>query len=373
MLRKRISLIALVVTVLLTSFALYFLYSIEVVATSNNSSYSTIDLPESDTAFGGIFYMPHIPDSLPYSRYKLIEDSFSRIKQSIDIKNSSTGGSGFFNSVWGLFEINNRSFSEMPHSTLFMDTNSDPVMKAFIDSMNLLYPHPSEKEMIDRDLEIDKKFQERHKDKFDSARKELEKDKSYYFALNGYELKGYDSKFYIKDNTYNLAYVKWDTTKKTRYDTVTNGHYESKQLKIRYASTTNRILIPVDKRTHTVLSIGMFGFTVITFMVFLYFFFGLPVQVLLNIAKGKAFTEKNINMLKQISWAALVISTLTIAGPYIFRLIFWKMIPGDFVLKPFLNTLVQNLPILFMSLVAFFVAKAFQRGHKLQQYEDLTI
>lgn len=373
MLRKKISLIALVITVLLTSFALYFWYSIEGVTTSSNPSYSTIDIPESDTAFGGIFYRPYIPDSLPYSKYRMIEDSFNRIKQNRDLKNSGTGGSGFFNSVFGLFEIKNLFFTEMPHSTLITDTNSDPVMKAFIDSMNQLYPHPSEQQKIERDMEIDKKIQERHTYKFDSFQKEREKDKSYYFALNGYELKDYDSKFYIKDNSYNLAYVKWDTSKKNGYQTVTYGHYESKQLKIRYASTDNRILIPVSKRTHTVLSIGMFGFTVVTFMVFLYFFFSLPIQVLLNIAKGKAFTEKNISMLKQISWAALVISMLTIASPYIFRLIFWKMIPGDFVLKPFFNTLLQNLPILFMSLVAFFVAKAFQRGHKLQQYEDLTI
>lgn len=370
MLKKRISFIALVITGSLTLFVLYVWNSFKGVV-STGHSYSTIDHPESDTAFGGIFYLPHIPDSLPYSKYRMIDDSFKKVKLNIDLNNSGSHINGLFNSTFGFGEIKDNLFSLTPPSTF--NTDSDSVMKVFVDSMNRVYPNPTEKEINDRDMEIEKKFQERMKDKYDAVKKEQEKDKSYYFALNGYELNDYDSRFYIKDNTYNLAYVKWDTVIKKGQDSFPHGHYESKQLKVRYASANKRILIPVSENTYTVLKIVQLSFTLLTFILIVYFFFGLPVQVLVNISRGKVFTKRNISMLEEISWVALIIALLTIISPYLFKLIFWKMIPGDFILEPFFNALLKNLAILVMAVVAFFIAKAFKRGYKLQQYEDLTI
>lgn len=370
MFKKRISLIALVITGALTLFGLYVWNSFEGKVMFDRS-YSSIDLPEGDSAFGGIFFIPHIPDSLPYSKYRMIEDSFNRIKQHIDLKNSGSGANMLSNSTFGFAEIKNRSFSEK--SASFYNSDSDYVMKAFIDSINREYPNLSEKEAVDRNWKVEKKMNERQRYKFDSTQKELEKDQSYYFILNGYDLKDNDSKFFIKDNTYNLAYVKWDTVIWKGTDSFPQGHYESKRLKVRYASAYKRIFIPLTKNTYTALRITMLGFTLLSFIVIVYFFFGLPIQVLVNISRGKAFAERNISMLKQISWAAFILSVLMLTSPYIFRLIFWKIIPDDFILEPFLTMLVKNIPIFMIALVAFFVAKAFKRGYKLQQYEDLTI
>jgi hypothetical protein len=371
MLKKKISPIALLITGLLTLLMVYLWSSIKGVAGSDGFT-SNIDLPESDTAFGGIFYQPFIDDSLPHSKYKSIEDSFTWIKRAKQLRNNGSGAKVMSNSIFGVFAIMNQPFSEAPHS-IFRTSDEDPVIKTFIDSINKLYPNPSEKEVIDNNLEIEKKFRDRFKGKADSVTKEKEKDRSYYFTLEGYSLKNYDTKFFIKGNSFNLAYVKWDTIIRRKYDSTQSGHYESKQIKVRYATDAKRILIPVSKKTHAILDVSFIAFTFISIVVILYFFLGLPIQVLVNISKGRAFTEKNIYMLRQISWAAFIIAVLTTASPYIFRLLFWKMIPGDFVLEPFLNTLFENLPILLMALVTFLIAKAFRRGYKLQQYEDMTI
>lgn len=376
MLKKRISLIALVIVGAFILFGIYVWNNISSSSTSYDGFTSVIDGPESDgpesdTAFGGIFSSPHIDDSLPYYKYRQILDSFTQAKQRRESKNKGSGLAGFSSGGIGVYSVQKKSSYELPF--LPFVTETDPVIRAFIDSLNKMHPNPSEQQLNDDLSEIDKKMNEGVRNRMDSVNKELGKERLYYFALSGYELKDYNSQFYIKDDTYNLVYVKFDTLIKRKYDSTERGHFESKQIKVRYASNYKAILIPVTKTTHTILNYIIWVFAFITGAIIIYFFMGLPIQILINISKGKAFTEKNIYMLKQISWVALIISILTIISPYIFRLICWKMIPEDFVLQPFINRIIQNLPVLFMVLVTFLIAKAFKKGYKLQQYEDLTI
>ena len=359
------SLTAFLVTASGILIIIYLFNSIKAVRTTGSSS--VIHLPDTDTAFGGIFSSLHTEDSMPYYEYKKAEDSFNRIKQIRDVKNNGLAMGSFSSGGIGIFSAKKRLSTDLP---LYRFDPNNVAVKSLIDSLNKVYPNPSAKKLSDEDEIIHKKINDQLKDKTDSVNRELEKEKLYYFGLSGYELKDYDSKFYIDSNGYNLAYVKWNTPVKTEYK---HGHYENKQIKIRYASDTKRILIPISEKTYKILNFIIWVFAFFTGAVILYFFFGLPIRLLINISKGLAFIERNIQILNQISAVALIISVVTIISPYIFRLMFWKIIPDDFKMQPFLNRIIDNLPVLIMVLITFFIAKAFKKGYKLQYEQDLTI
>ncbi len=43
-----------------------------------DENHSSISMPDTDTAFGGIFSYPYITDSLPHYKYKKLEDKYKR-------------------------------------------------------------------------------------------------------------------------------------------------------------------------------------------------------------------------------------------------------------------------------------------------------
>ncbi|MBK8785852.1 MAG: DUF2975 domain-containing protein [Chitinophagaceae bacterium] len=344
---------------------IYFLSSGKAV----KSSYSYgIILPDSDTALGGIFSSLHVQDSTPYYIYKKSEDSFNSIKQIRDNRNSGKAMESISNGVMGVFSTNKKTFSELPFHPF---NPGDTVIKSFIDSLNKVYLKPSAKESEVMDELINKKLSSQTTYRMDSINKELEKEKLYYFGLRGYELKDYDTQFYIADDKYHLAYVKWDRQAGENHNK--EGHYESKQIKVRYTSERKTILIPISKKIYKILNITIWAFSFLTGALILYFFFGLPIRLLINISKGKAFTKRNIQMLNQVCLFAIIISFFTIVSPYIFRLLFWQHIPDDFKMESLLNKIFDNLVVLFIAVITFIIAKAFKKGYTLQYEQDLTI
>ena len=346
---------------------IYFLSSGKAV----KSSYSYgIILPDSDTALGGIFSSLHVQDSTPYYIYKKSEDSFNRVKQIRDNRNSGKAMESISNGVMGVFSTNKKTFSELPFHPF---NPGDTVIKSFIDSLNAVYPKPPAKESVVIDELINKKLSDQTSIRMDSVNKELEKEKLYYFNLSGYDLKDHDTRFYIADDKYHLAYVKWDKPIKAGNELNKEGHYESKQIKVRYASERKSVLIPISKKTYTILNVTIWVFAFLTGAMILYFFFGLPIRLLINISKGRAFTERNIQMLNQVCLFALIISSFAILSPYIFRIIFWQMIPDDFKMESLLQKIADNLVVLIIAVITFIIAKAFKKGYTLQYEQDLTI
>lgn len=346
---------------------IYFLNNITGRTTNDTSS---INLPENDTSFGGIFSSLYPEDSIHYSEFKKAQDSFNRIKQARDIKNKGLGMESFSSGGIGVFSARVKSSTDMP--SYRYDPNN-AIIKAIIDSLNKVYPHPSAKQSADVEEIINKKINAQFKEGTDSINRELEKEKLHYFGLGGYELKNYNTEFYISNNSYNLAFIKLDTVIKSISGMQRNGHYESKQIKVRYASERKTILIPITERTYKVLNFVLWAFAFFTGALILYFFFGLPIRLLINISKGHAFIERNIQMLNQISGFAFLIFFLTVITPYIFRLLFWNMIPDDFKMESLLNKIFDNLLMLIIALITFIIAKAFKKGYKLQYEQDLTI
>jgi hypothetical protein len=287
-----------------------------------------------------------------------------------ELKNNGTYRSGFSAGGIGVYTIPKSIYGETQFNAA---AEADLVSNKMIDSFNKKYPSPTTKQLHDFENAMQQKVEERMNFKSDSIHKELSKDVYTYLALKGYNLKDDDTRFYLQNDANYLAVVKWDTTVNNNGAKNEYGHYEAKPIKVRYASESKLVLIPISKTTGSILNIVIWAFGFLAAVLTLYFFLGLPILFLINISKGKAFTEANIRILKQISTVSLIIAVLAIATPYIFRLFFWKTIPEELVPEPLMSRITDNLPLLFIMVVTFFISIAFKKGFKLQQEQDLTI
>ena len=177
----------------------------------------------------------------------------------------------------------------------------------------------------------------------------------------------------MQGEAFNIAYVKWDSVIKRKYDSTKTGHYERKQIPVRYSTDDKRILIPINKKKHDFFksALVVFIFTSIFFLI--YIFIGLPIQILIDISKGKAFTKENIRRFKLMAYVLFFCTFLKVFSPYIMDFIYRKIIPKEFHLEPVSTAIINNIYLFLIALVLFFVGNAFQRGYKLQQDQVLTI
>lgn len=278
---------------------------------------STIDLPQSDTAFAGIFYSLQFNDSLPHYIYRRMEDSAKLIRTEQGIENRSVGGDGMGIGAFGVYAMN------------------------------------------------------RHQNTW-NAMAVNNKDQYHYIGIDGYRLDR-ESKFFIQNETYNLAYVKWDSTKKNSNSNWKHGHYERKEIPVRYSAEDERVLIPVTKFQYDALR-ALFYLLWFVFLVgMLYFFLGIPVQVLLNISRGLAFDENNVRYFNVIARLFFVLGLLYFVGPYILDLFLRIIIPADFKRPPFTAGLGSVCWLFVLSIAVSITGKAFQKGNTMQKEQDLTI
>jgi Protein of unknown function (DUF2975) len=372
MFRKNISLIAITIA---AAFTLYFFFLIKSVLSGSANTppmFRTISLPEGDTAFGGLFFDPQINDSLPHYQYKCIDDSIKRIKKLIEINNKSTGN-GRSVGAFGVTEIK-RDWS----LDLNNDISKDSVLRGLVDSMDLLSIRMVSLKESDSLSTIQKLMDEIHRRSTARHNEVLQQEKQreekfYYLALEGYRIEDHNTQFFLDKNDYNLAYVVWDTVVKRTFDSTKQGHYERKRISVRYAADDQRVLVPITKKHYHLISNALtFGGYFIIFLL-VYFFVGLPFQIIINISKGKAFTLKNIYRFKLMAVVLLIYGLMSVAAPYLLKLIYNNIIPEEFALKPFTQTFFSYLPFLLSSLGLFLISKAFQRGYNLQQENALTI
>jgi len=373
MLKKRISIIALIIAITLTLFFFYALKSFKSSTGPFPMDWS-VSIPEDDTAFGGLFASPDINDSLPYYAYKKIEDSIKRIIDASQLDNKSiASGSGYgpvgvytVKKTWQAWWDNNSkndslvrllqdSISILNQNRVKQNNNKDSIKK-IKEELGIIYWRLNVRE---NELSQEKQKQE-------------EAEQFYYFGLDGYSL-DYYTKFFLQNGTFNLAYVKWDSVIKRKYDSTQVGHYERKQIPVRYSTEDKRVLIPVSKNQHRFISVALNILSFSWLFFFVYFFIGLPIQILINISKGDAFNKKNIKRFKIMVYVLFAYALISTLAPYILKFFFRKMIPSDFQLQTFLHGFFNNLYLFLIAIVIFVIAKAFQKGYRLQQEQDLTI
>jgi hypothetical protein len=150
-----------------------------------------------------------------------------------------------------------------------------------------------------------------------------------------------------------------------------NGN--SKEIQVAYLKDFNSsVLVPVSKgfftagRNFTFILMAVIGFAL------LYIFIALPINVLLNISRGKVFTQINLRDLHIIAYTSLGFFIVQMITPYIVSLFFLKKIPAELTIS-FSALFDSNWEIGLFGIVTLAIARAFFKGYKLQQEQDLTI
>lgn len=370
--KRRVSILALAIAGLVTVF-LFFMFRTVTAISDVSEDYGgyTIDMPESDTAFAGIFYTPRFNDSLPHYLYRRMEDSAKRAKTESERENRCVSASGISMALFGVYSM------DVPK----VYTRKEQWMKELVDKMDHATVAAGDKIKSTADKDSIEKIKTRLRDSLAYYKRYYEeriaiaekyKEKYYYLAFDGYKLDEH-SKFFIQNETYNLAYVKWDTAKKNANSSWQHGHYERKEIRVRYSAENERVLVPVSQHQYQALQALVYVLMFVLLVSGLYFFIGIPVQVLLNISRGQAFDENNVRYFNIIARLFFVLGLLYLFGPYIMDLFLRSIIPADFKRPPLTDGLGKICWLFVLSIAVYITGKAFQKGNTLQKEQDLTI
>ena len=365
---KRLGIIAITVTILI---ALYFIVTFGLITqtTGSSSNTSSINLPSEDTTFGNLFFSAYIPDSLPYAKYKIVADIQNAYIQKKEQINNGRALSGF-------------SFSNLGLKSGFAETKNYDELSANFSTKNIL-ERLALKETINNLLAKEKNRDTIFKlqKKIDSITEYLQfhsfnviseqrTNKEYYFSIGKYELKDYDTKFFIKNSTYNLAKVKWQQNKNNPNNKI--GKYYIDKINFRYSSTDKEILIPLNAKTYKFLEILLISLIVIAGIAIIYFYVGIPIQILINISRGDPFSVININYLNVIIKFTIGLTLFLLIIPRLLGFILVKDFYKDFT-ESNTDTVLNVLKSIFMIVGLILIRKAFIKGKNLQHENELTV
>jgi hypothetical protein len=363
-----ISVIALVIAAIITLCLLIYgkMLTAFAIHTGADQSFESWNYPTNDTAYGTMFATLNINDSVPHYIYKKAEDSLKKITDLRDYENKGIGA-GISTASVGVVEIEHREH--------FFDNGlmKDAIYKSINDSIQQLTDWEDTVKRKMNELKIEK-LSNRLKERAAEFDKNLggEQNPDYYFVIKNYTL-DYPTSFFIKNGLYNLAYIKFDSTVKRSTGQTKYGHYEHKQIAVRYGNQNKTIMIPITKAQYQFLYNAIFISIYFIYLLSFYFFIGLPFKLLTNISRGKAFNKQNITYLKKMSYAAFAYFIVGIAFIFAMRFTYRNLIPNEFQTQSFLQIVADHLIFFLVGIALFIVAKAFERGYNLQTEQDLTI
>ena len=199
---------------------------------------------------------------------------------------------------------------------------------------------------------------------YDFKTEQAHSKQEYYIALPSYSADPSVSTEIRNDKTY-LRYVNWDDSLHKK------GHSAVKEIAVSYLPEQKEILLPVSEQTFN----GA-RFTLVILILFylfmLYVTIGMPINLVLNISKGKVFLLKNIKALFFISFVLLGFFLWTITAPYLIALLLGQKIPSGFYIS-FTSLVLDHILYLLSGIAVLFIALAFRKGYTLQNEQDLTM
>jgi len=196
--------------------------------------------------------------------------------------------------------------------------------------------------------------------------------RKHFISFTGFALRD-NATFLIDQNNYIIE--NFVPEKKTENGSI--GHMESKKVRVRL-STENvptkglTLLIPVSQKAFIWIEIFMYALMAVAFIVGIWIFIKLPVEILLNIANGKSFNKKNIKNLAIIGWTIIGFAFCSILIPKLIQVLFPSLIPKE-IYYPMWLVLFDYKWSFIGGAAILLLAKAFKKGYNLQQEQDLTV
>jgi len=200
----------------------------------------------------------------------------------------------------------------------------------------------------------------------------LESPDKYFYILKGWKMKSEEHPFfgnytyYVKDGVpYFRKYIIKSTDSKHIIMDMTE-----KKLNYFYEQKDKTLLIPISKNTYTFAKY---------FTVFTMFVFGalsllcilLCLKFLYNISRGKVFILENIKMLRQASYITILTPGATLLICFSYALIFNKYFDENVVVNT--DFFKGEIKILIVGLAVSILYFVFKRGFNIQQENDLVV
>lgn len=323
---------------------------------------SRIPTSGDDPPFGGLFYSARINDSLPHYLYQHIADSLEKINKERLSENSSE-----MHTSMSLASIGVYSREIPPPGNIRQELIYD--QWAFRDSLSDV---AHKKMAATKNKDSIRTIKDQLNDTLAYYNSQIKREYLYYLGLKGYSLDK-ESQFFVQNGTYNLVFPKWDSRGKTGETNWLHGHYVQKQIPVRYATRDKLLLIPVSQKNFKILNVVMSVLNISLVFFAGYCLLGLPLLILINISKGKAFDDINIKRFAIMVQVLLGWMLVKILSPYILWLFYRKMIPDDFTLPNFWQLLWDNGELFIIAVAIYITRMAFQKGNNLQKEQDLTI
>jgi hypothetical protein len=220
---------------------------------------------------------------------------------------------------------------------------------------------------------------------------ELNRNTRYYIVLHEYQpatdeasLIGYQPVYYGRSGKTYKKYVNKDSAtiplvpkgQSSANDRHFFGHWETKELEYRTADVVGglpehkNILIPVSKNTHTVFKILCWAGLVLLVLAIIYFVVINSVRVIMEVARGRAFSTKNYRRLFLMAYCLAGIQLVNLLFQVTGHLVCKDRYAGDWI--PYVEWMEVG-RWMTAALVLWFVALAFRKGYQIKQEQDLTI
>ncbi len=196
-------------------------------------------------------------------------------------------------------------------------------------------------------------------------------NKDQFLIIHGYSLDDYASVDNKKTGSI-LTYPVWYKVGKD----VRHGHLESKAIDLKYKAhdqaNEGKVYLPLQEGVGNLIRVVIYILAIITGLLCFYAIFYIPVRLLFQLAKGKAFTEENIGSLYLTGWGLVGLSLLTSFLPIITHLLMQSQIPKEIHFS-YYAALLKPWKILVTGLGVLLLAKAFLQGLHLKEEQALTI
>ncbi len=198
-----------------------------------------------------------------------------------------------------------------------------------------------------------------------------------YFVLFGWKLKsmppGEDSlQFHVEHGQAYLRKLVIDSAHRNKDGSVEQiGHLHDVEVSFGYNRQHGCITIPIKPGTKNILDKLIIGLSIVGVVYYAIFVLGGFIRFLIDVARGRTFTEKNIRLLKVIGISVIALPTLIFLLNLGMPLIFGAYFTDDVVLSE--KSWDGIWKWLITGIAFLLLYKAFKNGKKIKDEQDLVI